>query len=103
MSAHKRGFMICVGVGLMTLLSAEARQLNFDTQWQKAEDLRTKAALNGYEWRDTEKILRRSREEYIAGNKAHALSLLSQGLAQSNAALAQAEREEDGWKRRVIK
>ena len=102
MSAHKRLFMICFGVGLMTLLSAEATQLNFDTQWQKAEDLRLRAALKGYEWRDTEKILRRSREEYEAGNKAQALSLLSQGLAQSDAALAQATREEDGWKRRVI-
>ncbi len=102
MSAHKRLFMICFGVGLMTSLSAEEAQLNFDTQWQKAEDLRLRAALIGYEWRDTEKILRRSREEYEAGNKAQALSLLSQGYAQSDAALAQATREEDGWKRRVI-
>lgn len=102
MNAHKRLSMICFSVGLMTLLSAEATQLNFDTQWQKAEDLRLRAALKGYEWRDTEKILRRSREEYKAGNKAQALSLLSQGLEQSDAALAQAAREEDGWKRRVI-
>ena len=103
MRTHKRFFAICLGVGLMTLLSAEATQLDFDTRWQKAEDLRMRAALKGYEWRDTEKILRRSREEYTAGNKAQALSLLSQGLAQSDAALAQAEREENGWKRRVIK
>ena len=103
MRIHKRFFAICLGVGLMTLLSAEATQLNFDTRWKKAEDLRMRAALKGYEWRDTEKILRRSREEYTAGNKAQALSLLSQGLAQSDAALAQAAREENGWKRRVIK
>jgi len=92
-----------LAVALLASLDLSAGQSDFDAQWQIAENLRGKASLARYEWRDTEKILKNSRKEYVAGNKVGAFNLLAQSIAQSNAALAQARREEEGWKRRVIR
>ncbi len=106
MTRHKLvatfGFFILMG-GMVVGLHADIGQVDFDSQWDSAENIRQQASIAGYEWRDTEKILRNARKAYRVGSEARAFYLLSKGLAEGNAALAQAAREEGGWKHRVIK
>ncbi len=40
-------YAICLGVGLMTLLSAEATQLNFDTQMAKSRGFADEGCSKG--------------------------------------------------------
>ena len=96
------GFFILMG-GIVIGSHADTEQMAFDNQWQIAENIRQQASIAGFEWRDTEKILHSARKAYRAGSEAKAFYLLSKGLAEGKAALAQAAREEGGWKRRVIK
>jgi hypothetical protein len=78
-------------------------ELNFQSLWSEADNLRKEAASQGHEWRDTAKILLEVKKEYKAGNHEKALMLLAKGRAESIAALAQAAREKRQWTYRVVK
>lgn len=49
----------------------------------------------GYEWRDTDKLIKQAEEALAAGDEAKAKSLADQALAQARNAAAQAKAEKD--------
>jgi len=76
---------------------------DFSMKWDEAEAKRVEAAELGYEWRDTNKLLKSAKKESEAGNTEKAMTLVAQALEQSNDAIAQSQREKELWASRVPK
>ncbi len=87
----------------LLLSSALVLADDFATKWDEAEAKRIEAAELGYEWRDTEKILKSAKKESEAGNTEKAMALVAQAFEQSKDAIAQSQREKENWASRVPK
>ena len=87
---------------LLALLTAGCAS-EFERRYEEAEGLRMQAAEKGYEWIATANLLEQARTESDAGNAEAALELADKARFQAEAALQQAEREQEAWQRRVVK
>lgn len=96
-----RWLTLWAGVLLSLVLTGCAS--TFERRYDEAEQLRLQAAAKGYEWIGTADLLEQAAEEAEAGNTEAALALTEEARFQSEAALQQAEREADAWRRRVVK
>lgn len=75
----------------------------FERRYAEAEQLRIEAADRGYEWIGTAGLLEEARSAADAGDNEAALELVAEARFQAEAALQQAEREREAWRRRVVK
>jgi hypothetical protein len=89
----------CCSVLLLTAGCAS----EFERRYGEAESLRVEAAEQGYEWIGTQKLLDEAAAAAEAGDTEAALELAEQARFQSEAALQQAERETEAWRRRVVR
>jgi hypothetical protein len=85
------------------LLASIGCATEFERRFDEAERLRQQAAGRGYEWIGTADLLEQAEGLAAQGDTDSALSLIEQARVQSAAALEQAEREAEAWKRRVPK
>ena len=85
------------------LLLAAGCASEFERRYDHAEDLRAQAAAQGHEWIAIEDLLRQAAAAKDAGNEETALELVEQARFQAEAALRQAEREKEAWRRRVVR
>ena len=69
----------------------------------QAEAARRKAAEHGAEWLKTRSLIEQARREADQGNWQQAEALAEQALQQGILAVAQAERESEAWRDRVVK
>ena len=90
-------------VGAMLLLALAGCMSEFERRYNEAERLHIEAAAKGFEWLATADLLEQARAEAAAGNEEAALALTEKARFQANAALQQADREADAWRRRVLK
>ena len=74
---------------------------DFATAWDQADAKRAEAASLGYQWRDTDKMLKKAKEEHEAGNAEEAMKLVNQAMEESNDAIDQYHRESELWASRV--
>jgi hypothetical protein len=81
----------------------ESAQQDFAARLDEAERLRERAAEAGFEWLKTEKLLQEARQRHEAGEQQQAWQLLQHGMHQAKLALEQAEREAEGWRKRVVR
>jgi hypothetical protein len=70
---------------------------------QEAEEARLRAAEMDAEWLETGNLIQRARLEADQGNWQQATALADQALQQAELAVAQAERESEAWRARVIR
>ena len=70
---------------------------------REAEAARRRAAEAGTEWLETENLIQRARREADQGNWPQAAALAEQALQQGELAVAQAERESETWRSRVVR
>jgi hypothetical protein len=96
--ASKRVIACCGALLLMTGCATE-----FERRYDEAESLRVQAAEQGYEWIGTKKLLDQAAAAAEEGDTGRALELTEQARLQATAALEQAEREEEAWRRRVVR
>jgi hypothetical protein len=69
----------------------------------QAEAARREAAGRGAEWLETAGLIEEARREADQGNWREAEALAERALQQGNLAVAQAERESEAWRNRVVK
>jgi len=93
------------GAVVLTLLVAAspAHGDEFQLLFDEAERLRAEAAAAGAEWRDTGALLDEARAAAARGEADKALALVEQARFQAAAAISQAEREAEAWKKRVVR
>jgi len=93
------------GAVVLTLLVAASpvHGDEFQLRFDEAERLRAKAAAAGAEWRDTGALLDEARAAAGRGETGKALALVEQARFQAAAAISQAEREAEAWKKRVVR
>ena len=96
--ASKR-LIACCGVLLLTAGCAS----EFERRYDEAESLRVQAAEQGYEWIGTKRLLDQAAAAAEEGDTETALELTEQARFQAQAALEQAEREGEAWRRRVVR
>lgn len=70
---------------------------------QQAEAARRHAAEQGAEWLETGDLIEIARREAGQGNWEQAAALAEQALRQGELAAAQAERESEAWRARVVR
>ena len=70
---------------------------------RQAEAARQMAAGLGAEWLETEGVIEQARREADQGNWGQAATLAEQALRQGELAVAQAEREAEAWRARVVR
>jgi len=70
---------------------------------EQAEAARKEADALGFEWRDTSKLIKASKEALDKGQKEESDKLASQALFQAKAAIAQARSTEKNWKMMIPK
>ena len=90
-------------VGAMLLVAMAGCASEFERRYNEAERLHIAAAAKGFEWLATSDLLEQARAEAAAGNEEAALALVERARFAANAALQQADREAEAWKRRVLK
>jgi hypothetical protein len=88
---------------LLVSLFAGGCASEFDRRFDEAERLRQDVAARGYEWINTADILEQAQASEASGDLAAALVLVEQARFQATAALLQADREAEAWKRRVVR
>jgi hypothetical protein len=76
---------------------------NFAAEFAAAEQLRVAAANAGAEWIETAGLLNSAKHDAEAGSMDTACALLDQAVFQARTALAQAQREADTWRNRVVR
>lgn len=96
--ASKRIVGCCAVLVLMAGCASE-----FARRYDEAERLRAQAAEQGFEWIDTAGLLEQAAAAADAGDTERALELAGQARLQADMALQQAAREQDAWRRRVIR
>ena len=89
--------------GVLLVFAATGCVTEFEQRYAVAEELRQQAAARGYEWIGTSALLEQARQEADAGNTDAALELVEAARFQADAALRQAEHEEEAWHQRVVK
>lgn len=94
-----RRVIACFSILLLTAGCAS----EFERRYDEAERLRVQAAEQGYEWIGTKKLLDQAAAAADEGDTDTALELAEQARFQAEAALQQAERENDAWRRRVVR
>jgi hypothetical protein len=95
---------LCIGLFCATLVPTTALSASgFDEAWAEADKLRTDAAAVNHEWTGARKLLKKAKEAQAKGDSDKAMKLVAKALEQSKDALAQHEREKEGWKSRVPK
>lgn len=94
-----RRVIACCSILLLTAGCAS----EFERRYDEAERLRVQAAEQGYEWIGTKKLLDQAAAAADEGDTETALELAEQARFQAEAALQQAERENDAWRRRVVR
>jgi hypothetical protein len=94
-----RRVVACCGVLLLTAGCAS----EFERRYDAADSLRARAAEQGYEWIGTQKLLEQAAVAADEGDTETALELAEQARFQAEAALQQAEREKEAWRRRVVR
>ena len=75
----------------------------FNTALVEANEARKVSGSLGHEWRDTAKFLKAAQEAAVGGDLVEAMKLVAQAKFQSDAAIAQANREQSLWIGRVIR
>lgn len=102
--AQVRASSLLVGwsAALLLLVTAGCAS-EFERRYDEAERLRLQAAEQGYEWIGTADLLQQAAAEAEANNTEIALELTEEARFQADAALQQAEREAEAWRRRVLK
>lgn len=95
-----RGWLGCCGVLLLMTAGCAS---DFERRYAEAERLRLQAAERGYEWIGTANLLEQAVAEADAGDTDTALALADEARFQAEAALQQAEREKEAWRRRVVR
>ena len=75
----------------------------FNAAFTEANDLRKKSGEVAHEWRDTAKILKSAQAAAEEGDFEKAMKLVAEAKFQSNAAIAQADRESRLWEGRVVR
>ena len=80
-----------------------ADENSFNASYEAADAARKKAASMGYEWRDTGKMLKKSKEAADKGDYATANKLAMKAEMQGKMAQAQAKEQEQAWMDAVIK
>lgn len=70
---------------------------------RQAEAARRTAAGLGAEWLETGEIIEQARRAADQGNWGQAATLAEQALSQGELAVAQAEREAEAWRARVVR
>ena len=70
---------------------------------QEAEAAKRHAAEMDAEWLDTGSLIEQARREGNQGNWGQAAALAEQALRQAELAIAQAEREAEAWRARVVR
>ena len=90
-------------VGAMLLVAMAGCASEFERRYIEAERLHIEAAAKGFEWLATSDLLEQAQAEAAAGDEEAALALVERARFAANAALQQADREAEAWKRRVLK
>ncbi len=80
-----------------------ADEKSFNASYEAADAARKKAASMGYEWRDTGKILKESKEAADKGDYVTADKLAKKAEMQGKMAVAQAKEQEQLWQAAVVK
>ena len=75
----------------------------FNAAFVEANEARKMSGSLGHEWRDTAKILKAARKAAVDGDLKNAMKLVAQAKFQSDAAIVQANREQNLWKGRIIR
>ena len=89
--------------GVVLSIATAACASEFEQRFAEADAFRLEAAAQGYEWLETAALLDEAREQVEQGDVATALVLIDKARFQAEAALLQAEREQEAWKGRVVK
>jgi hypothetical protein len=76
---------------------------DFAAELAAAEQLRVAAANAGAEWIATAGLLHSAKQDAEAGSMETACALLEQAVFEARSALAQARREADAWRTRVVR
>lgn len=97
--ASKRKRMLA----LFLALAVAACTTDFEKQYADAEQWRQDAAASGYEWLETEGLLKEASEQEALGNTDAALELIGKARLQAEMAVRQAEHEAQAWRTRVVR
>ncbi len=98
---------VCAGLlvagAAVTPVALAADGASFKVAYEAAEAARKKAASVGYEWRDTKKMLKKAKALAKKGDFDKAEKLANNAKFQGDAAYAQAQQQEEGWKAAVVR
>ena len=76
---------------------------SYQAAYEAAEAARKKAASVGFEWRDTKKLLKKAKSAAEKGDFAKAEKFAAKAKFQGDAAYAQSQEQEEGWKAAVVR
>lgn len=85
---------VTISILALTLASASPVWASPDAAIAAAEKARQAAAAVGYEWRDTESLIKQARELALQGKSDDAIARAKAAEAQGKAALAQYQSEQ---------
>jgi hypothetical protein len=95
--ARASRFVVALSIAMAACAS------DFERRFAEADELRLEAAAQGYEWLGTAALLDDARTHAERGDVEAALVLVDKARFQAEAALLQAEREQEAWQGRVVK
>lgn len=99
--------LVCAGViAVASTMSAPvfaADSASFKAAFDSAQAARKRAAAEGFEWRDTRKLLKKASKAAKKGDFAKAEELAMQAKFQGEAAYAQSQEQESAWKAAVVR
>jgi hypothetical protein len=98
--AHASNWTLALALALFAVPGFASE---FDVQLAEAERLRAEAAEAGYEWLETAMLLEQARDAAAIGNLDDAIAFVEEAHFQAVAAIQQAEREADAWRKRVVR
>jgi len=93
--------LVLISFGLASISIQAATMEEFNVAWEKADQLRQKAASVGFEWRDTGKMLASAKAAAEEGDLDKAMKLTAVAHEQGDDAYAQYQREQKNWMARV--
>lgn len=103
MAPARASRLLLGAAGVLLLLATAGCATEFERRYDEAARLNLQAAERGYEWIATADLLDQAAAEAEAGNTGKALELTEAARFQADAALQQADREAEAWRRRVLK
>lgn len=98
-----RASRLSIALAMLLALAPAAYGDDFEARLAAAEQLRARAAEAGAEWLETGSLLDEARRAAADGDMQKATALVEQARFEAEAALSQAAKEAEAWKRRVVR